>query len=101
VLLPIVTVPIREVGPRFAATVNVAVPDPDPADVVVIHAALLTALQVQPAAAVTVVVTAAPAAATDWLVGAIVGGHGRLNEKVFERPLDAAPPGPIALTTAS
>ena len=101
VLLPIVTVPVREAGSVFAATVNVAVPDPDPAEVVVIHVALLTAVHVQPAAAVTVVVTVAPPAATDWLVGAIVGGHGRLNEKVFERPLDAVPPGPTALTTAS
>jgi hypothetical protein len=100
-LVPIVTVPVREVVPVFAATLNVAVPDPFPVEPVVIHVALLTAVHAHPAAALTVAVTVAPVAASDWLVGEIVGEHGKLNEKVFERALRAAPPGPTALTTAS
>jgi len=101
VLAPIVTVPVRDVVPAFAATLSVALPDPIPVETVVIQLAVLTAVHAHPAAAVTVAVTTAPPATTDWLVGEIVGGHGKLNEKVFERALGAAPPGPTALTTAS
>lgn len=98
-----VSVPLRLVVPVLAATLKVTVPPPVPAApaVTVIHAALLTAVHAQPAAALTVVLAVPPAAGTDWLVGEIVGAHGALKENVFERALEAVPPGPITFTTAS
>ena len=102
VRVPIVTVPVRDAGFGFVATLSVTVPDAVPAaPVTAIQVLVLTAVHAHPAAAVTVTVTVAPAPDNDWLVGEIVGGHGKLNEKVFERVLGAVPPGPTALTTAS
>ena len=103
VLLPIVTVPIRDAVPGFAATVNVTVPGPDPAApvVTVIQVALLTAVHAHPTEPLTVTVTEPPVPDSDCPDGAIVGGHGKLKPKVFERALGAAPPGPTALTTVS
>ena len=103
VLPAIVRVPVRLVVPVFAAAAMVTVPFPVPAApaVTVIHAALLTAVHTQPAAALTVVPAVPPAAGSDWLVGEIVGAHGALNENVFERAVGPAPPGPTALTTVS
>jgi len=70
--------------------------------VIVIHVALLFAAHVQPVPADTVTL---PVAAVDVVrfdeVGVIVGVHGRLNAKVFDRVLAAVPPGPTALTTDS
>jgi hypothetical protein len=99
----IVSVPVRLVVPAFAATVNVTVPDPVPAAPVltVIHAALLTAVQVHPVPALTVLLPLPPAAETDCDVGEMVGAHGALNAKVFDRALGALPPGPTADTTDS
>jgi hypothetical protein len=51
---PIVTVPLRDADPVFAATEYANVPLPVPAALTVIHAALPTAVQPQPLAAVTV-----------------------------------------------
>jgi hypothetical protein len=103
VLPAIVSVPVRLVVPVLAATLKVTVPPPVPAApaVTVIHTALLTAVHVQPAAALTVVLTVPPAAVNDWLVGEIAGAHGAVNEKVFERALAALPPAPTAETTVS
>lgn len=64
---PAVIVPVREEVVEFAATVKAIDADPDPLapDVTVIHVALLTAVQVQPVAAVMVTEPVPPAAATD------------------------------------
>ena len=70
----IVSVPVRS-APVFAAIVKSTDPLPVPLapDVIVNHAALLTAVHAQPAVVVTVtVVPGPPAAPIDWLVGAIV-----------------------------
>jgi len=103
VLPPIVTVPVRVAGPGFDAALRVTVPGPTPVApvVTVIHASLLTAVHAHAAAPLTVTVALPPVLLSVWLVGEIVGGHGKLNEKVFERALGLAPPGPTALTTAS
>lgn len=55
------------------ATVNATLPFPLPLDpdVIVIHAALLCAVQLQPAALVTADDPVPPAATTDWVVGVI------------------------------
>lgn len=61
----IVKVPVRLEATVFAATLNVTepLPDPDAPLVRVIHGALLTAVQLQPAAAVTAMLPlAAPSA---------------------------------------
>src|SRR4030095_3513360 len=52
---PIVSVPVRVVPVVFAATLNVTVPlpEPDPPPVIVSQVALLVAVHVQPARAVT------------------------------------------------
>jgi hypothetical protein len=99
----IVRVPVRLVEPALAATVNVTVPEPVPAAPVltVIHAALLTAVQVHPVPAVTVLLPLPPAATIDCDVGEMVGAHGALNANVFDRALGELPPGPTADTTAS
>jgi len=103
VLAPIVTVPVREAVPVFAATLSVTEPGPAPVApvVTVIHASLLTAAHTHPAAALTVTVSEPPVAVGDWLVGEIVGAHDKLNENVFDREPAVVPPGPTALTTAS
>jgi hypothetical protein len=70
--------------------------------VIVIHAALLADVHVQPVAAVTVTL---PVTAEDVVrfeeVGEMLGAHGALNANVFERALAAEPPGPTARTTDS
>ena len=103
VLLAIVTVPVRGAVPGFAATLSVTVPGPTPAApvVTVIHVSLLTAVHAHPAALLTVTVTEPPVPDSDWPDGAIVGAHGKLKAKVFERALGDVPPGPTALTTDS
>jgi hypothetical protein len=103
VLPAIVSVPVRLVVPAFAATVNDTGPEPVPAapELIVIHAALLTATQVHPAPAVTVLVPVPPAAAMLCETGEMLGAHGALNANVFERALGALPPGPTADTTDS
>lgn len=67
VLLPIVTVPVREVVPVFDATLSVTVPVATPADpdVTVTHCALLTAVHAHPAPPFTVTVTLPPALLND------------------------------------
>ena len=103
VLVPIVTVPVREAVPAFAATLSVTVSLPTPAApaVTVIHVALLTAVHAHAASPLTVTVTLPPALLNDWLVGEMPGGHGKLKEKVFDRAPAVEPPGPTALTTPS
>ena len=61
----------------FAATLNPTVPLPDPVAplVTVIQETLLPAAQLQPVAAVTVLLPVPPAAGSDWLVGEIDGVH--------------------------
>jgi hypothetical protein len=72
----IVSVPVRTAAIVFGATVKLAVPPPEPvAPVTVIHVALLTAVQVQPAVVVTVAEPLSPAAETDWLEGEIENAH--------------------------
>jgi uncharacterized membrane protein len=65
-----VIVPVRA-GPVLAAAEKLTVPSPLPLApaVMVIQASLLVAVQVQPAAAVTLVEPAPPAAAMVWLAG--------------------------------
>ena len=72
----IVSVPVR-LDPVFAATPNVTEPVPDPVapPVMVIHDALLDAVQPQPVAAVTLLLPVPAAAVNDWLVGEIDGEH--------------------------
>jgi hypothetical protein len=103
VLVPIVTVPVREAVPLFDATFIVTEPGPTPVApvVTVIHVLLLTAVHAQVAAPPTFTVTDPPVLVSDWLDGEIVGGHGKLNEKLFERGPALVPPGPTALTMAS
>ena len=99
----IVSVPLRLVVPPLGAAVNVTVPEPvpDAPVLIVIHAALLTAVQTQPVPTVTVLLPVPPPAAIDCDVGEMLGVHGTLNANVFERVLAALPPGPTAETTAS
>jgi hypothetical protein len=63
----IVSVPVRLAAIVFAATVNAAVPLPEPVAplVTVIHGALLAAVQEQPVATVTLLLPVPPAAAND------------------------------------
>ena len=67
----IVSDPFRLVVAVFAATLNPALPDPEPDAplVTVIHDALLLAFHAQPAPAVTALVPVPPAAVNVWLVG--------------------------------
>jgi hypothetical protein len=67
VWVPIVTVPVRGDVPEFDATPSVTLPVATPVapDVTVIQASLLTAVQAQPAAPLTVTVTEPPATASD------------------------------------
>lgn len=99
----IVRVPVRLAVPVFAAAVNDTVPDPVPAapEVIVSQAALLVALQTQPIPAVTVLLPVPPAATMACEAGEMLGAHGALNAKVFDRALGAVPPGPTAETTDS
>ena len=77
-------------------------PKPLAPDVIVIHEALLVAAHVQPVPTVTATLPVAAAEVVRFdEVGEIVGVHGRLNAKVFERVLDEVPPGPTALTIDS
>jgi hypothetical protein len=87
----------------FGATLKPTVPLPVPAapPVIVIHGELLTAVHTHPTAALTVVLPVPPDDAIDWLEGEMVGAHGAINEKLFERALAELPPGPTADTTAS
>jgi hypothetical protein len=68
-----VSVPVRLLVFVFAATEYPTVPLPLPLlpEVIVIQAALLAAVQVQPVGAVTVTLPVPPLACTDALVGAI------------------------------
>ena len=71
------TVPLR--GPAaFASTVIVTVPLPAPFEPAAteIHGAVLTAVQLQRAAALTAVVVLPPLDVIDWLVGDSVKTHG-------------------------
>ena len=70
----IVSVPVRAVEEVFAATLNPALPEPNPDAplVTVIHDALLPALHAQPAPAVTALAPAPPADVNDWLFGEMV-----------------------------
>src|SRR5438045_9449512 len=71
------TVPLR--GPAaFASTVIVTVPLPAPLEppATEIHGAVLTAVQLQRAAALTAVVVLPPLDVIDWLVGDSVKTHG-------------------------
>jgi hypothetical protein len=99
----IVNVPVRLVVAVLALAVNDTAPDPVPAapELIVIHGALLTALQTHPVPAVTVLLPVPPAAAIACDVGEIVGAQGALNANAFERALGALPPGPTADTTDS
>lgn len=103
VLVPIVTVPVRELVPVLAATWSVTVPLPSPVApaLTLIHEALLVATQGQTALAVTVTLAEPPAAGSDTFVAEMVGGQDAVNPNVFERALGVTPPGPTALTTAS
>ena len=69
---------------------------------IVIHPALLAAVQVHPVPAVTATL---PVAAADVVrfddVGEIVGAQGGVNAKVFDRGVGDVPPGPTALTIDS
>jgi hypothetical protein len=100
---PMVSVPTRPAVPVFAEYPNVtaADPDPDAADVSVIHEALLAAVHAHPAPAVTVVLPEPAAAVADWLTGEIDGSHGGVNENELERAPALTPPGPTADTSVS
>ena len=67
VLVPIVTVPVREPVPAFDATLSatVSVPTPAAPAVTVIHALLLTAVHAHAAAPLTFTVTLPPALLND------------------------------------
>ena len=71
----IVSVPVRIDATVFAATLNVTEPLPDPVapPVTVIHGALLTAVQLQPVAAVTALLPLAAASVKDSAFGEIDG----------------------------
>jgi hypothetical protein len=73
----IVSVPVRTAAIVLGATVKLADPSPEPVApaVTVIHVTLLSAVQEQPVAAVTVADPLSPAAGTDWLVGEIEYVH--------------------------
>ena len=64
-------VPIRAEDPGLAATVNVIVPSPEPPGslVIVIHAALVVAVQAHSLPVVIEIDPVPPAAGIDWLVG--------------------------------
>ena len=69
----IASVPVRLLVFVFAATEypTVPLPLPEPPEVIVIQAALLAAVHVQPVGAVTVTLPEVPPAGADALVGAI------------------------------
>jgi hypothetical protein len=73
----IVSVAARDRALVLAVTLKASVPDPVPGapPEIVTHAALLDAVQLQPADVVTVTVPLPPAAANAWLVGEIVNTH--------------------------
>lgn len=74
----IVSVADRAVDVVLPAAVNPTLPEPVPLAPVrmVTHDALLVAVQLQPAPAVTITVPMPPEAARDWLAGEIVNEHG-------------------------
>jgi hypothetical protein len=96
VLPPAVMVPVRDEVPVFAATEKLMVPDPEPLDpdVIVIHAALLTAVHRQPSATFRPTLPVPPSAGRDVPAKASEGEHEAENEKVFDGSLAAEPPGP-------
>lgn len=114
---PAVIVPDRGDVVGFAAAVNPTDPEPEPLAplVMVIHAALLEAVQSQPADVVTVRVPDPPAATTNWPVGEMEKAHDdpawltmnvwppteivpvRANEPVFGAALKVTVPGPDPL----
>jgi hypothetical protein len=73
----IVSVPVRLDATVFTAASKVTEPLPDPVAplVTVIQGALLAAVQLQPAATVTLLLPLPPVAATDCVVGEIEGEH--------------------------
>lgn len=73
----IVRVPVRLEATGFAATLNPAVPLPDPVAplVTVIHESLLAAVHGQPVAAVTLLLPVPADAVKDWLAGVMDGEH--------------------------
>jgi hypothetical protein len=100
----IVIVPVRDVVAVVAATLNVTVPAPLPLapPVMVIHAALLTAVHAHPIVAVTAALPVPPADVGDIVSGETVGvAQVGVNENVFDSPLHAVPPGPFAPTRDS
>ena len=98
VLPATVSVPVREAVAVLAATLNLAVPfpDPDAPAVTVIHELLLTAVHAQVEPVVMAVVPVPPAAVTDWLLGDIDGVQEAVNENVLDRAVRLLPPGPMA-----
>jgi hypothetical protein len=96
-------VPERSVVAVFAATLNVTVPlsVPEAPLVIVIHAALLTAVHVHPVAILTETLPLPAADEKFWPVGVIEGLHVSENANVFETSLALDPPGPTAATRAS
>ena len=95
-----VSVPVRGVVAVFAAIEKPTVPLPDPAapEVIVSQAALLAAVQAQPAAALTPTVRVDVVATTETLVPDSVGAQTGVYENWFERLLLVDPPGPSAAT---
>jgi len=102
---PIVIVPVRELVFGLEATLKLTDPLPlplAPAVTVSQLVALLIAVQPQPVPAVIVIepVVAAEDVRFDD-VGEIVYAHGTVKANVFDRGVDAEPPGPTALRTDS
>jgi hypothetical protein len=99
----IARVPVRDVVAVAAATAKVTVPlpEPDAPPLTDSQDALLAALHAHPDPAVTATLPLPPAAAKDCEVVPMDGAHGAVNANVFDRPLVAVPPGPIADTRVS
>jgi hypothetical protein len=76
-------------------------PVPLPPELIVIHVALLVAVQVQPTPAVTAILAAPPAAVAVGLSGEAVKLHAAAKLNVLEGALAAEPPGPTAATSAT
>jgi hypothetical protein len=99
-----VKVPTRWLVEVFAVAVKATVPLPDPLPplVMVSQPVLwLTAVQAQPAGAVTPVVDDPAADVSVAAVGATVKVHGGENWNWFERAERVEPPGPTAATVDS
>ena len=91
----IVSVPDRLVVAVLAATLNAVVPGPVPLApaVTLIHAALLAAVQAQPAPAVTVLLPVPAAAVNVWLLGEIEYAHAARLRHIERRARDRQRPG--------